>query len=131
MDEQRKRVYGYRQRILEGGNCKQLVLDMIRQQIDARLDQFLARDYGTETFAKWAGKELSVEFDARDFRGLDFQDAQRLCHGPGRAEGRGPDHGRPGGEPSHRRRRQERLELGGPGQVRQHALAHWPSATAS
>ena len=79
MDEQRKRVYGYRQRILEGGNCKQLVLDMIRQQVDGRLDQFLARDYGTETFAKWAGKELSVEFDARDFRGLDFQDAQRYA----------------------------------------------------
>jgi preprotein translocase subunit SecA len=77
MDEQRKRVYGYRQRILEGGNGKQLVLDMIRQQIGARLDQFLGRDYGTETFAKWAGKELSVEFDARDFRGIDFQDAQR------------------------------------------------------
>jgi preprotein translocase subunit SecA len=79
MDEQRKRVYGYRQRILEGGNCKQLVLDMIRQQAEARLGQFLARDYGTETFAKWAGNELSVEFDARDFRGLDFQDAQRYA----------------------------------------------------
>ena len=79
MDEQRKRVYGYRQRILEGANCKQLILDMIRQQVDGRLDQFLARDYGTETFAKWAGKELAVEFDARDFRGLDFQDAQRFA----------------------------------------------------
>jgi preprotein translocase subunit SecA len=79
MDEQRKRVYGYRQRILEGADCKQLVLDMIRQQINGRLDQFLAGDYGTETFAKWAGKELSVEFDARNFRGLDFQDAQRYA----------------------------------------------------
>src|SRR5271169_7096807 len=88
MDEQRKRVYGYRQRILEGGNCKQLVLDMIRQQADARLSQFLARDYGTETFAKWAGKELSVEFDVRDFRGLDFQDAQRyvMDHAERKAE---------------------------------------------
>ena len=89
MDEQRKRVYGYRQRILEGGNCKQLVLDMIRQQVGGRLEQFLARDYGTETFAKWAGKELAVEFDARDFRGLDFQDAQRYAmdHAERKAEG--------------------------------------------
>jgi preprotein translocase subunit SecA len=79
MDEQRKRVYGYRQRILEGVNCKQLILDMIAQQIDQHLGQFLARDYGTETFAKWAGKELSVEFDARDFRGMDFADAQRYA----------------------------------------------------
>ena len=73
---------------------------MIREQVDHRLEQFLARDYGTEKFAKWAGKELAVEFEARDFRGLDFQDAQRLRPGPGRAEGRGPDHGRPGGEPA-------------------------------
>ena len=36
MDEQRKRVYGYRQRILDGGNCKQLILDMIDKQIQQR-----------------------------------------------------------------------------------------------
>ncbi len=34
MDEQRKRVYSYRQRILDGGNCKQLILDMIDKQIE-------------------------------------------------------------------------------------------------
>ncbi len=79
MDEQRKRVYGYRQRILEGGNCKQLILDMIRQQVDGRLTQFLASDYGTATFATWAGKELGVEFEVRDFRGMDFHDAQRYA----------------------------------------------------
>ncbi len=89
MDEQRKRVYGYRQRILEGANCKQLILDMIRQQIARHLDQFLDGDYGTETFAKWAGKELSAEFDARDFRGMDFADAERyaLDHAERKAEG--------------------------------------------
>jgi preprotein translocase subunit SecA len=79
MDEQRKRVYGYRQRILEGTNCKQLILDMIRQQIARHLGQFLDRDYGTETFAKWAGKELSAELEARDFRGMDFTDAERFA----------------------------------------------------
>ena len=79
MDEQRKRVYGYRQKILEGVNCKRLILDMIHQQVNQHLDQSLARDYGTETFAKWAGKELSVEFDARDFRGMDFSDAQQYA----------------------------------------------------
>ena len=31
MDEQRKRVYGYRQGILDGGNCKQLILEMINE----------------------------------------------------------------------------------------------------
>ncbi len=74
-DEQRKRVYGYRQRILNGTNCKKLILEMIEQQIDRYLTQFLARDYGTETFTGWAGKELSVELQAKDYRGMDFKAA--------------------------------------------------------
>ena len=56
MDEQRKRVYGYRQNILDGANCKQLILDMIDQQVDHYLDQFLDKDYGTETFAELGGQ---------------------------------------------------------------------------
>ncbi|MBN2476917.1 MAG: SEC-C domain-containing protein [Pirellulales bacterium] len=76
MDEQRKRVYTYRQRILDGANCKQLILEMIDQQIEHYLDQFLAKDYGTETFAQWAGKVLGLELDARDYRGTDFTTAE-------------------------------------------------------
>ena len=79
MDEQRKRVYGYRQNILNGANCKQLILEMIRGQIDQHLDEFLDKDYGAETFAGWSGKQLAVEFDVRDFRGLDFENAQRIA----------------------------------------------------
>jgi preprotein translocase subunit SecA len=76
MDEQRKRVYGYRQNILNGAKCKQLILEMIDQQIEHYLGQFLDKDYGTETFAGWAAKQLAVEFQARDFRGLDFHSAE-------------------------------------------------------
>ncbi len=76
MDEQRKRVYSYRQRILDGANCKQLILDMINSQIEHNITVFLDKDYGTETFAKWAGNLLSVELDPREFRGLDFETAQ-------------------------------------------------------
>ena len=76
MDEQRKRVYGYRQRILDGANCKQLDPRHDRQQVDAPPGPVPGPDYGTETFAKWAGKELGVEFDARDFRGMDFAAAR-------------------------------------------------------
>jgi preprotein translocase subunit SecA len=76
MDEQRKRVYGYRQNILDGADCKQLILKMIDEQIDHYLDQFLDRDYGTESFAGWAAKLLGVELDARDFRGMDFAAAE-------------------------------------------------------
>ena len=75
MDEQRKRVYQYRQQILDGVNCKELVLEMIQEQIDEHLDQFLDRDYGVETFSRWIGNRLATEFDARDFRNMDFQAA--------------------------------------------------------
>ncbi|MGW8255990.1 MAG: preprotein translocase subunit SecA [Thermoguttaceae bacterium] len=79
MDEQRKRVYGYRQNILDGTNCKQLILSMIRGQIEHYLAQFLAKDYGAETFAQWAEKQLTIELDARDFRSMDFDQAQRFA----------------------------------------------------
>jgi preprotein translocase subunit SecA len=79
MDEQRKRVYSYRQRILNGGSCKELILEMIDRQVEQGLEVFLDRDYGTETFAKWAGNLLSVELDPREFRGLEFESAERLA----------------------------------------------------
>ena len=79
MDEQRKRVYSYRQRILEGADCKQLIVEMIDQQVDAYLDRFLAKDYGTATFAEWASKQLSVELEARNFRNLEFAEAEKTA----------------------------------------------------
>jgi len=76
MDQQRKRVYSYRQQILDGANCKDLILKMIDQQVDHHIDLLLDRDYGCSSFAAWAGSRLGVEFDGRDFRGLDFQSAE-------------------------------------------------------
>ena len=125
MDEQRKRVYGYRQNILDGANCKQLILEMIDQQIDHYLDQFLDKDYGTETFAEWAAKQLAVEFDARDFRGMDFAAGRDLRPRPGRADGRRPGARSPRREPA-RGGRAVGMELGGAGQDGQHPLAPEP-----
>jgi len=79
MDEQRKRVYGYRQAILDGTDCKQLILDMIDRQIEHYLKQFLDRDYGSDSFAKWAGGILGVELDARDFRRMSFEEAETFA----------------------------------------------------
>ena len=76
MDEQRKRVYRFRQNILDGESCKRLMLEMIDEQIEHYLTQILDKDYGAETFAEWAGKELGVELEARDFRGMDFHLAE-------------------------------------------------------
>jgi len=77
MDHQRKRVYGFRQEVLDGGNCKIRVLRMIENQIDLALERFLDPDYGAATFAEFAAKRLGVEFDAADFARSDFTEADR------------------------------------------------------
>ncbi|MEX0678497.1 MAG: SEC-C metal-binding domain-containing protein [Pirellulales bacterium] len=79
MDEQRKRIYGYRQRILDGANCKQLILEMIDDQVNHHLDEFLAANYSIDTFAEWVSGRLAMEFDPGDCRGLDFEGASRFA----------------------------------------------------
>ncbi|MBM4089401.1 MAG: preprotein translocase subunit SecA [Planctomycetes bacterium] len=76
MDEQRKRVYGYRQQILDGVSCRDLIVQMIRDQVNEAVDVFLDRDYAVESFAKWAGMKLSTILDPRDYRGMDFRSAE-------------------------------------------------------
>src|SRR4051812_36848946 len=80
MDEQRKRVYSYRQRILDGVNCRDLIIEMIDRQIDEHFKQFLSPTYGTESFAAAAGNMLHVQLDAKDYRNSDFKEAERLAH---------------------------------------------------
>jgi preprotein translocase subunit SecA len=79
MDEQRKRVYGYRQRILDGDNCRDLIMTMINDQVDAAMNIFLDPDYGAESFAAAAGNLLTVELEPRDYRGVSFDDASRVA----------------------------------------------------
>ena len=79
MDEQRKRVYDYRQNILGGANCKELILEMITAEIDKHIGQFLARDFGTESFAAWVSGRLNLELDHRDFRDMDFKSAESFA----------------------------------------------------
>ena len=77
MDEQRKRVYSYRQRILDGENCRNLIAAMIHEQIDYHLEAFLDPDYGVESFTAAASSLLGIQLDARDFRNQPFEEAQR------------------------------------------------------
>src|SRR5437660_1973519 len=79
MDHQRKKVYGYRQDIPEGTNCKLLILTMIGEQVDLAVDRLLADDYGAATFAEFAAKRLGVELDAADFGRADFAQADRTA----------------------------------------------------
>lgn len=81
MDEQRKRVYRYRQQILDGVNCRDLIEDMIQDQIEHRLEVTLAPKFGLENFAAYATSELrlSKPLEGRDFRGMDFETANKFA----------------------------------------------------
>jgi preprotein translocase subunit SecA len=79
MDEQRKRVYRYRQRILDGVNCRDLITEMIGKQVEEHFARFLSPTYGSETFAAAASSMLHVQLDAKDYRGADFKDAERMA----------------------------------------------------
>ena len=71
MDYQRKKVYGYRQQILDGTSCRDLVMFQLRQQIEHNVKQFCDPLYGPESYAKWAGARLGVQLESKDFRGVD------------------------------------------------------------
>ncbi len=71
MDEQRKRVYSYRTRILGGGNCRNLILDMATGQIDRWTRHFLAADYNWNTIAEWSDSQAHIEVDSASIRGME------------------------------------------------------------
>ncbi|MBP90043.1 MAG: preprotein translocase subunit SecA [Planctomycetaceae bacterium] len=79
MDEQRKRIYSYRQQILDGVNCRNLTSDMIREQVEHQVSIFLNRDYAVDSFAAFAGSKFGMEFESRDFRGLDFDGGEQYA----------------------------------------------------
>ncbi|MFO0947457.1 MAG: preprotein translocase subunit SecA [Planctomycetota bacterium] len=79
MDTQRKRVYGFRQDILEGASCRALILEMIDHQIDKATKNFLDRNYGTNSFTAWVSHQLGTEFDPKDFLRCDFQQAESIA----------------------------------------------------
>ena len=73
MDEQRKRVYSFRQQPARRRAAKDMILEMIDDQIQDAADRFLADDYGAASFAEWVGQRLGVELDARDFKGATLR----------------------------------------------------------
>ena len=79
MDEQRKRIYRFRQQVLDGVSCRELVQEMIRDQVEANLSTCLADEFGPESFSRYAGKQLTVELDPRIFRKTTPNEAIQIC----------------------------------------------------
>jgi preprotein translocase subunit SecA len=81
MDEQRKRVYGFRQKILDytdgDADCREMILEMVDRQIDQHIGTFLDKDYGPQSYATWASGQLSCELEGNDFRGMTPEEAER------------------------------------------------------
>lgn len=69
MDEQRKRTYAYRQKILDGADCRELLLGMMDDQITHWVSHFLEQDYREKMLAEWASQKLHLEMDAAQLRG--------------------------------------------------------------
>ncbi|TWU49375.1 preprotein translocase subunit SecA [Rubripirellula reticaptiva] len=73
MDEQRKRVYRYRQNLLDGHSSRKMILDLVRGQITKYVDSFLEPNYGVDSFASFAGSKLDCQLEPRDFVNMDFE----------------------------------------------------------
>ncbi|MCA9127040.1 MAG: SEC-C domain-containing protein [Planctomycetales bacterium] len=71
MDQQRKRVYRYRQEILDGVGCRHMVLEQITQQISHYVAMYTDPMFGAEAYTRWVSKKLSCELEPKDFRNLD------------------------------------------------------------
>ena len=76
MDEQRKRVYRYRQNLLDGHSSRKMVLELIQGQLDKFVETFLDPNYGVDSFAAFAGGNLGCTLEAKDFVNMDFDMAQ-------------------------------------------------------
>ncbi len=79
MDEQRKRIYRFRQRILDGVSCRDVIVEMVEKEVDHNLDTYASTDFGSASFAAWASTQLSAPIDARNFKNVDFKTADEIA----------------------------------------------------
>ena len=87
MDEQRKRTYSYRQQILDGVDCRGLLLGMINDEIERWATQFLAKDYRWETIVGWVTQNLNLEIEPSDVRDLARPELEQYLRDEGERQG--------------------------------------------
>ena len=75
MDHQRKEVYAFRQRILDGANCRQIIFDFARRQVRKKCREFIRDDYRWETIVDAANnpRGLNLQIEAADVHGMDWE----------------------------------------------------------
>ena len=73
MDLQRKEIYSYRQRILDGDDVSELVQQIIADQVDGALESLLDPMYGLESLSAWINTQFGCDSMARDFKGHNYE----------------------------------------------------------
>jgi preprotein translocase subunit SecA len=73
MDQQRKRVYGYRQSILDGCDTRELIIELFRQRLKTALTEFLSPAYGRNGIVAWFDRQYGFEIEERDLRDKDSE----------------------------------------------------------
>ncbi len=86
MDDQRKRVYSYRQRILDGGNCRELIIDMIDQQLDSMTASFLHADYRWEQIRAGVAQGFGIDVEVSAIRNMEIDQLTDYLKGEARRQ---------------------------------------------
>ena len=71
MDQQRRRVYNFRQEILDGADCRGLIFNMLREQVSDSAQEMLDPRYGLQTTARWATQAGGIQLEPSDLRDDD------------------------------------------------------------
>ena len=79
MDTQRTGVYGFRQNVLEGDECRGRILEMVEGQVRTAAADALDRQYNAKTYAAWAAHQFGMPMDPDDFRGVRDDDAEQIA----------------------------------------------------
>ena len=69
MDDQRKQVYRFRQDILDGANCRDIIHEMIRRQVERRVQRFYDPLYPWQTAAEIAHNAFGLDVDPDRIQG--------------------------------------------------------------
>ena len=76
MDGQRKTVYSYRQRILDGANCRDLIVEMLDRQLDVGVGEFMKPTYRYETICAWLGQGFGIEMEPHRLKDMTLEQMQ-------------------------------------------------------
>ena len=90
MDYQRKEVYDFRQRILDGANCREIIFDFVRRQVRKECRRFLDDDYRWDTIVDWANdpRHLSLQIEKNDVRGMEWDQLESFLKDEARLQAR-------------------------------------------